>query len=305
VKALVTGASGFVGGVVCGELRDRGHEVVALVRRPGSEPAGTTVALGDLSDAASLGRAADEHRPDWVFHLAAEIASQRDEAKVREINVEGTRRLLDACLPERDERPQPKVVFASTVVTGDAGGRVLTEDEPLPVETVYGEAKQEGERLLRESPLPGVVIRPGHVYGPGGWYAEEIVKRLRQPGRAAVVGKGDNLWDVVRVEDVASAMVEAAERGRDGEVFHVADDEPLTLYDFVSLTAEALGVGKPRRVPAALARVVAGGNAVMAATRSARTSNEKAKRELDWKPRWPTAREGVPDAIAKLQAASD
>jgi nucleoside-diphosphate-sugar epimerase len=303
VKALVTGASGFVGGTVCGELHARGHDTVALVRREGSNPAGTTPAVGDLRDAESLGRAVDAHAPDCVFHLAAELASQRSDDKVRDVNVEGTRRLLDACLPEDGERPVPKVVFASTVVTGDAGGRLLTEDEPLPVQTSYGRAKQDAEKLLRESELPGIVIRPGHVYGPGGWYVEEIVKRLQQPGRLAVVGKGDNLWDVVRVEDVAAAMVDAAERASDGAVFHVADDEPITLYDFVKLTADALGVGPPRRGPAWLASLIAGRNAVIAATRSARTSNAKLKRELGWAPRWPSAREGVPDAVAKLREA--
>jgi nucleoside-diphosphate-sugar epimerase len=302
MKALVTGASGFVGGAVCAELRSRSHEVVALIRREGSNPDGTTPAIGDMRDAASLGTALDAHAPDWVFHLAAEIASQRSDEKVRDVNVDGTRRLLDACLPENGERPVPKVIFASTVVTGDADGRLLTEDEPLPVQTAYGRSKQEGEKLLRESELPGIVVRPGHVYGPGGWYAEEIVKRLQQPGRVAVVGKGDNLWDVVRVEDVASAVVDAAEQAGDGALFHIADDEPLTLYDFVKLTADALGVGPPRRSPAWIARLIAGSNAVIAATRSARTSNEKLKRELGWEPRFPNARVGVPDAVAQLRS---
>jgi nucleoside-diphosphate-sugar epimerase len=303
MKALVTGASGFVGDVVCAQLREAGHEVVALVRREGSQPTGTTPARGDLTDASSLGQALDDHAPDVVFHLAAELASARNDARVREVNVEGTRRLIDAALPENGDRPAPKIVFASTVVTGDAGGRVLTEDEPLPVATTYGESKQAGERMLRDSALPCAIVRPGHVYGPGGWYAEEIVKRLQQPGRLAVVGKGDNLWDVVRVEDVAAALVASAER--DGDVFHVADDEPITLYDFVKLTADALGVGPPRRSPAFLARLIAGPNAVLAATRSARTSNAKLKRELGWKPRYPTARDGVPDAVAKLKATTD
>ena len=193
MKALVTGASGFVGGVVCAQLREGGHEVLALVRREGSEPAGTTPVPGDLTDASSLGRALDDHAPDVVFHLAAALASERNDARVRDVNLEGTRRLIDAAVPENGERVAPKIVFASTVVTGDAGGRVLTEDEPLPVATAYGESKQAGERMLRDSALPCAVVRPAHVYGPGGWYAEEIVKRLRQPGRLAVVGKGDNL----------------------------------------------------------------------------------------------------------------
>jgi nucleoside-diphosphate-sugar epimerase len=186
------------------------------------------------------------------------------------------------------------------VVTGDAGGALLTEDEPLPVQTPYGRSKQEGEALLRASGLPWVVIRPGHVYGPGGWFADEIVARLRQPGRFAVIGRGDNLWDVVHVDDVACALVDALERAPAGETFHVADDEPIAYYDFIALSASALGIGRPRRIPAWVARLAAGTNAVDAVVRGARTSNAKVKGELGWAPRYPTAREGVPAAVADL-----
>ena len=86
-------------------------------------------------------------------------------------------------------------------------------------------------------------------------------------------------------------------------MYHVADDDPLTYYEFVKLTADALGVGPPRRVPTAVARLVGGRDPVAAVVRSARTSNERIKRELDWKPRFPSAREGVPDAVARLQEA--
>ncbi len=97
MKAFVTGASGFLGHAVCAELLAREHEVVALVRRPGSNPPGTAAAAGDLSDRAALERSLHEARPDCVIHLAAEIATQRDPQKIDEVNVEGTRRLLEAC----------------------------------------------------------------------------------------------------------------------------------------------------------------------------------------------------------------
>ena len=123
MKTLVTGASGFVGREVCAELIAGGHEVVALVRREGSQPEGTAPARGDLTDAASLGRALDDHAPDCVFHLAAEIASQRNERQACATSTSRARaRLIDGRVP-RDERPAPKVVFASTVVTGDATAR--------------------------------------------------------------------------------------------------------------------------------------------------------------------------------------
>ena len=292
----MTGASGFLGHAACAELTSRGHEVLALVRRAGSEPPATTAVSGDLEDGAALETALAAATPQCVIHLAAEIASQRNPKRIQTVNVDGTRLLLEAAEMAGVER----FVFASTVVTGDPAGGVLREDEPLPVETVYGASKQEGERLVRESRLHGVVIRPGHIYGPGGWYAEEIVKRVKQPGRFAVVGRGDNWWDVVHVTDVARALADAAERAPDGAVYHVADDVPITLFDFVKLTTEALGLGSPRRVPKAVARLAAGSGPVAAVVRSARTSNARIKSELGWSPRFPSASEGVPDAVAKL-----
>ena len=306
VRVLVTGASGFIGGALCRALLDRGDEVAALVRRPGSAPQGTISVSGDLGEGAGLTRALDEAGPDCVVHLAAEIASQRSAEKVYEVNVRGTERLITACreFAGADPSAGPRIVFSSTMVTGDAHGELLTESRPLPVETPYGRAKQAGEQIVLGSGLPAVVIRPSHVYGPGGWYAEELVARLRQPGRFAVIGSGANLWDVVHVDDVVAALILALdEDAARGAIFHVADDQPITFYDFMKLTADALGVGPPRRIPTALVRMIAGANAVDALVRSARSSNEKIKRELGWKPRFPTAREGVPDAIAGLGLA--
>lgn len=285
MKAFVTGASGFVGHAVCAELLARGHEVTALVRSPGTEPAGTTGVKGDLSHADPVADAVEAAAPDWVIHLAAEIATQRDLAKIEEVNVDGTSRLIAAC----ETTTNARFVFMSTVVTGDAGGALLDESSELPVQTAYGRSKQRGEQLVRESGLPTVILRPSHIYGPGGWYASELVKRLRAPGRLVVIGSGANCWDVVRVEDVAGACVDAAARAPDGAVYHVVDDEPITQYDFVALTAQALGVAKPRRVPLWLASFVSGADPARAVVRSARSSNAHIKQELGWASRFPSA----------------
>jgi nucleoside-diphosphate-sugar epimerase len=303
MRILITGASGFIGGALSAELLAREHEVSALVRRPGSHPPGSAAVAGDLSNGQRLTEALGEAQPECVVHLAAEIASQRSGAKVQEVNVAGTQRLIDACRALDGGEGLPRIVFASTVVTGEARGALLSEDKPLPVSTPYGRSKQEGERLVLESGLEAVVIRPSHVYGPGGWYAQELLARLRQPGRFAVIGRGENLWDVVHVDDVVSALVLGIETAPAGSTYHVADDQPISFYDFMALSAEELGVGPPRRIPAFLARAIAGANAVDAVIRSARSSNAKIKADLGWQPRFASAREGVADVIARLEAA--
>jgi nucleoside-diphosphate-sugar epimerase len=293
---LVTGASGFIGRMVCAELRGHDHQVSALIRTPGSEPAGTKPITGDIVDANTLMRAIDSATPDAVVHLAAITGASKDADAIERVNVEGTKNLVNACVDAGVER----FVFCSTVVTGDAHGETLTEDSTLPIGTAYGRSKMRGEDLVRGSDLHHAIVRPAHVYGPGGWFEHEFVKRLRQPGRFAVVGKGDNWWDVVRVEDVASAMVMVTERAADGRVYHVADDQPIRYYDFVALTAEALGLGKPRRMPPAVAKLVAGADPIATVMRSAKTSNERIKRELGWAPKFPSARVGVPDAVGRM-----
>ncbi|HEV7773675.1 MAG TPA: NAD(P)-dependent oxidoreductase [Conexibacter sp.] len=111
MRVLVTGASGFLGGFACTELRVRDHAVTALVRRPGSAPAGCEEVHGDLTgEPATLADAVAAARPDCVLHLAAEIATQRDVARIAAVNIVGTRHLLEACAAAGS----PKVVFAST-----------------------------------------------------------------------------------------------------------------------------------------------------------------------------------------------
>lgn len=299
MRVLVTGASGFVGRAACAELRSRGHQVAALVRTPGTEPAGTRALAGDITEPSSLAPAIDSTQPDAVLHLAAQTAASRDAELIERVNVDGTRNLVAAAANAGVER----FVFCSTVVTGNAHGDTLTEDSTLPVDTVYGRSKQKAEEIVRSAGLRSAIVRPAHVYGPGGWYEAEFVKRLRQPGRLAVVGKGDNWWDVVRVEDVATALALAVEKAPADRIYHVADDQPITLYDFVALTAAALGVGPPRRIPVAVAKRMAGADPVKAVLRSAKTSNDRIKRELGWMPHFPTARAGVPDAVGRLSDA--
>jgi nucleoside-diphosphate-sugar epimerase len=129
--------------------------------------------------------------------------------------------------------------------------------------------------------------------------------RIFITGASGFIGAGANLWDVVHVDDVALALMlateqtGATERGDAGPIYHVVDDTPIAYYDFMALTARSLGVGPPRRIPAAVARLVAG-SAVAAVVRSARSSNAKIKRELSWAPRFPSAQVGIPDAVGRL-----
>lgn len=298
MRILLTGGTGFIGGRLTRALVDAGHDVVCLCRSDSSAARaaeiGAEVVRGDLAAPESLPVALEAAAPTHVAHLAAEIATQRDEDRIRRVNVDGTRALVEACRG----RPLERFLFLSTVVRGEAHGETLTEDGPIPTTTAYGRSKAEGERMVfaahAEWGLPAVVLRPSHVYGPGGWLAALLADRLFR-----IPGKGDNWWDVVHVDDVVAACVLLLERGEPGEAYHVVDDTPITMNDFFGLVTQALGRRPFGHVPVWLARLIGGKGPVDAAVRSARSSNAKL-RALGWRPRWPSAAEGVPPVVEAM-----
>jgi nucleoside-diphosphate-sugar epimerase len=299
MRAFVTGGTGFVGSRVVKLLLTQGHEVTVLARSvakaKGLGLPAERILEGDLF---TIGKMREWiRRSDVVLHLAAEIATQKDEKKLWKIDVEGT----DAVAEAAEGSKIARFVFASTVVVGEANGAVLKPDEPLVPTTVYGKAKQEAERRLRRVDLPVVILRPSHIYGPGGWYADLV--RDFERGRRFMPGRGDNWWDVVHVDDVASALVLLAEKGEPGQVYHCVDDNPIRMRDFFEITAHALGKGKPRAVPVFLAKWLRGKGPVESAVRSARSDNAKLK-ALGWKPQHPDSKDAIHDVVKELMAMS-
>jgi nucleoside-diphosphate-sugar epimerase len=188
-------------------------------------------------------------------------------------------------------------------VYAPAGGPVKSESDPV-MQGVPGEfggamdATMDLERqVLGAQGLEGVVLRYGFFYGPGssyaagGYQASEVRKR-----RFPIVGAGTGVFSFVHVEDAASATVAACERGAPG-VYNVCDDDPATLRDWLPVYARAVGAKRPLRVPKLIARLVAGEGAVAFATTLRGASNEKAKRELGWQPRYGSWRQGFEQAL--------
>ena len=136
------------------------------------------------------------------------------------------------------------------------------------------------------------MLRYGWFYGPGTYFGldgstAEDVRRRRLP----VVGKGSGVSSFIHVDDAAAATVAAVERGEPG-IYNVVDDEPAPMSEWVPVYAEAIGAKPPRRIPAWLARLVAGKQTVAMATGLRGASNAKAKAELGWEPAYASWRQG-------------
>jgi nucleoside-diphosphate-sugar epimerase len=151
-------------------------------------------------------------------------------------------------------------------------------------------ALAELERTVLEA--GGQVLRYGYFYGPGSAISREgslgrEVSRRRLP----IVGGGGGVWSFIHLEDAARATIAALARDRPG-AYNVVDDEPAPVSQWVPALADTLGARPPRRVPALIARPLAGSYGVMTMTRAQGASNELARRELGWTPRYPSWREG-------------
>jgi 2-alkyl-3-oxoalkanoate reductase len=113
----------------------------------------------------------------------------------------------------------------------------------------------------------------------------EEVRRRRVP----IVGRGTGIWSFVHVDDVAAATLLAAERGRPG-IYNIVDDEPAPVSEWLPALAEAVGAPPPLRIPAFIGRLAVGAHGISLMNEIRGASNAKAKRELSWKPLYPTAR---------------
>lgn len=303
MRCVITGANGFLGQVLIKKLLANGHSCLGLVRSKASMSVvtalGADAEIADLFDQNKLAQTLNNYQPTTVFHLAAEIATQRDRNLIYRVNVEGTKILAETCRPLK----LTAFVFASTVVVGDPQGNLIDETTPLIATTTYGQSKQAAEALLlnemKTNNLPVIILRPSHIYGYGGWYEELVTEMLK--GRFMIPGNGKNWWDVVHVDDVAEAFRIAAEKPMPGEVFHIVDDQPILMDDFFGETAQALQLSKPWHVPQFIASLVRGRDPVSAAVRSAKSSNRKLKERLGWQPQFPDANVGIKDCIAKLK----
>jgi dihydroflavonol-4-reductase len=254
VRALVTGATGFVGRALLERLgAEPGVAVRALARDParldGSGAAAPAeVVRGDVTDAAAVDRAVAG--VDTVFHVAGTFR-EADAADdwYRKVNVEAVRHVIEAARRHGVRR----VVHTSTVgIHGSMDEAPATEDSPLRPDGIYEETKAAGDSLALAEAAKGrpevVVLRPAPVYGPGDTRLVKLFRLAKAP-RPILLGDGQALYQMVHVRDLAEAFLLAARRPEAaGEAFLIAGEERPTVNELVAAVARAQGLPEPRPV---------------------------------------------------------
>ena len=310
MRVFVAGGTGVLGRRLVAQLVTRGHEVTATTTSSAKlglvEQLGAEGVVMDGLDAASVGQAVAAARPDVIVHQMTGIsmahAGQPDlkhfdrwaEPTVR-LRVEGTDHLLAAA-----DATGVRHFVAQGYANWNGireGGWVKTEEDPLdPMTGTPGQMSMHALRHVEDVVLNagGAVLRYGAFYGPGAIDDQvELVRKRQFP----LVGRATGYASWIHLDDAAAATVLAVEQKATG-VFNIVDDDPAPANEWLPYLAECAGAKKPMRVPKWLARMMAGEVAVVMMTEGRGFSNAKAKRELGWKLRYPSWRQGFREAVA-------
>jgi len=265
-RVLVTGGAGFIGSHLVNWLLKQGCEVTALDNlstgklenlKEFLDDSGFKFVKGDLRNRRDVEEAVRD--ADAVFHLAAITSvpySVKHPNVTMKVNVEGTRKLLEACLRRRVER---FIYISSCAVYGEPKYLPIDEKHPTRPISPYAESKLEAERICRDFQeaygLKTTVLRPFNVYGPrmrSGQYGGVIarfIERLRLGRPPIIYGDGGQTRDFIHVEDAVRAMILALDNEKAaGRTFNVATGTPTSISRLAQLLIDLFGAKeiKPR-----------------------------------------------------------
>jgi nucleoside-diphosphate-sugar epimerase len=239
MRALVTGATGFLGSHLVEALVSGGHQVTALVRSPGKASLLTRLDVrqvrGDLHDSPALVEAA--RGQDVIYHVAGAIAAA-NEADFLAANRDGTRNLVEAAV----RSGSPRFLLVSSMAAGGPAerGRPRRGDEPDHPVTRYGRSKLAGEAVVRGSSLSWTIVRPPIIYGPRDYEVLKIFK-LARAGIVPMFGSGDQELSAVYAPDLAQALILAGSTGKTvAKTYYACHPEIFTTIELVKSVATAV-----------------------------------------------------------------
>jgi nucleoside-diphosphate-sugar epimerase len=309
MRIFIAGATGALGRVLLPQLVAGGHDVVGMTRTPSKQDLirslGARPVVADALDPDAVARVVAEAEPEVIVHQLTALSGtidmrhmDRSFAETNRLRTEGTDHLLAAGRAVGVRR------FVAQSFAGwpseRTGGPVKTEADPLDpspppaLRPLVDALRHLEEAVTGAAWTEGIVLRYGGFYGPGTSLAlepeGEHVAAIRQR-KFPVVGSGAGMWSFIHIEDAATATVAAIERGERG-IYNVVDDEPAPVSVWLPVAADVFGAKPPRRVPRWLGRIMAGEAATVMMTEARGASNEKAKLELGWRPRYASWRQG-------------
>jgi 2-alkyl-3-oxoalkanoate reductase len=306
MRVFVAGATGAIGGPLISQLLEAGHDVTAISRSLEKvarlQGQGVEAHACDALDAERLTEVVAQARPEAVIgqltDLPAEFSPKAMERAYEgndRVRGQGTANLQAAAVRAGARR----LLIQSIAFWYDPDRPGLAdEDEPLwhsapePLSGAMRTLEQADRAAASAQDMEGLALRYGIFYGPGTWYATDgtFAGDVRR-GRFPIIGSGAGVSSFLHVDDAAAATVTALTQGSPG-IYNIVDDEPMDQATWLPLYAAALGARPPRRVPAWIARLIAGRMATQYLTRMRGASGARARQELGWSPSHPSVRTG-------------
>jgi nucleoside-diphosphate-sugar epimerase len=310
VRVFLAGATGVIGRRLVPLLLAGGHQLTGMTRSLEKaeelRALGVEPAIADALEAAAVTRALQAAQPQAVIHQLTSIPPridprtlERDFAMNDRLRSEGTRILVGAAQEAGATRILAQSISFS-YAPGPPGTLHREQDQLLGDDAIKSFRRSAlALRDLESTVLDagGVPLRYGYFYGPGsaitaaGSMGLDLARR-----RLPIVGAGTGVWSLIHVDDAARATVAALTTG-DSKPYNIVDDDPAPVSQWLPALAQAIGAPPPRKVPALLARPVAGAYGVAMMTKAQGASNELAKRELGWQPEHASWREGFRTAL--------
>jgi nucleoside-diphosphate-sugar epimerase len=302
MRVFVAGATGALGRHLVPGLVAAGHQVTAATRTPGKvaqlREAGAEPVVVDGLDREAVIAAVLAAAPEVIVHQMTALAGVRSLrtpdkgfAATNELRTRGTDNLLAAAARAGTRR----VIAQSNIATNErSGGPVKTEEDPLASEPPSPSsartlaAIKHVDRTVPLAAPEGIVLRYGGFYGPG---ASELLLDLVRKRQVPVIGGGTGISSFIEITDAAAATLAAVDRGAPG-VYNVVDSDPAPVAEWLPYLAKVAGAKPPLHLPAWVGRLLAGAFVVAQMTSWRGSSNEKARKELGWEPRYASWREG-------------
>jgi len=299
VKVFVAGAGGAIGRPLVDRLVAEGHSVVGTTRDEARAQTlraqGAEAAVLDAFDAAALRAAVLAAEPEVVIHQLTALPAQAD-PKLMPAALALTNRLRRETVPTlltaaTEAGARRALVQSIAFVTRPDGSPVHDEDAPLYLDAP--EQFRDNIAAVRDleaattgaADIEGLVLRYGFYYGPHTWYAKDgTMGDLLRKRRYPIIGGGEGHMSFVHLDDAVDATVRALDRGTPG-IYNITDDTPATSREWLPETARLLGAKSPRKVPAWLARRLAGDALVYYSTTLPGNANGRARAAFDWSPR--------------------
>jgi 2-alkyl-3-oxoalkanoate reductase len=319
MKVFVAGATGALGRALVPELVARGHEVVGMTRSASKQDLvrslGARPVVADALDPDAVAQAVASAEPEVIVHQLTALSGKLSARDMRHpersfaatmtnrLRTEATDHLLAAGRAAGARRFVAQSFAAFRFAR--TGGPVQTEADPLdPNPPAALRAPLVGILHLERAVTTidwgeGLVLRYGGFYGPGTAISlapDAVMAAPIRKRRFPIVGDGGGVWSHVHIEDAAAATAAAVEHGKPG-IYNIVDDEPAPVREWLPVLASALDAKPPRRVPRWLARLAAGEMATLMMTEVRGASNQKAKRELGWKPAYASWRQGFAQGL--------